>query len=81
MTGLYIIKNILVFNLLKESFLIKNKHYYKHIKNKKIKFIDYKEDVFKLIDNSNFVVTPTGSIGLEAMIWVRKLLIWKYMVV
>ncbi len=69
---IYYKEHPLVFNLLKESFLIKNKHFYKHIKNKKIKFIDYKEDVFKLIDNSNFVVTPTGSIGLEAMIRGKK---------
>ena len=65
---IYYKEHPLVFNLLKESFLNKNKFYYKHINNKKIKFIDYKEDTFKLIDNSNFVVTPTGSIGLEAMI-------------
>ena len=69
---IYYKEHPLVFNLLKESFLTKNKYFYKHIENKKIKFIDYKEDVFKLIDNSNFVVTPTGSIGLEAMIRGKK---------
>ena len=69
---IYYKEHPLVFNLLKESFLNKNKYYYNHITNQKIKFIDYKEDTFKLIDNSNLVVTPTGSVGLEAMIRGKK---------
>jgi hypothetical protein len=70
--SIYYKEHPLVFNLLKESYFIKNKFYYKHISNPKIKFIDYKEDIYKLIDNSKFVVTPTGSVGLEAMIRDKK---------
>lgn len=66
--NIYFKEHPLVFNLLKESYLIKNKNYYKNLSNPKIKFIDYKYDTFDLIDNSNFVITPTGSIGLESMI-------------
>ena len=65
---------LIVFNLLKESFLIKINIIINTLKIKKIKFLLIIIEL-KLIDNSNFVVTPTGSIGLEAMIRVRKLLI------
>ncbi len=62
----------LVFNLLKESYLIKNPKFYDRISNKKIIFVDYKEDTFKLIDKSKLVLTPTGSVGLEALIKDKK---------
>ena len=57
----------LTFSLVKEAYLSKNKNYYKNIISDRLILIDYDFDTYKLINNSEFVVTPTGSIGIESL--------------
>ena len=70
---IYYKEHPLVFNLLKESYLSRDKYYYLNLINKKVKFIDYRLDTFELVDKANIVITPTGSIGIETMIRGKKI--------
>jgi hypothetical protein len=58
----------LTFSLVKEAYLAKDKNYFKNFISNKIIFIDYNYDIYELIKNSQFVVTPTGSVGIESII-------------
>lgn len=58
----------LTFNFQKESHLFKKLNFYKNINDKRIKFIDHREDTYKYIMKSKCVATATGSAGLEALL-------------
>jgi len=58
----------LTFSLVKEAYLAKDKNYFNNFISNKIIFIDYNYDIYKLIKYSQFVVTPTGSVGIESII-------------
>ena len=58
----------LTFSLIKEAHLVKDKNYYKNLISDKIIFIDHDYDIYELIKCSQFVVTPTGSVGIESII-------------
>ena len=58
----------LTFSLSKEAYLSKNRNYYKNIFSSQVLIIDYDYDVYELIKKSKFVVTPTGSVGIESLI-------------
>ena len=57
----------LTFSLVKEAYLSKNKNYYKNIISDRLILIDYDFDIYELINKAKFVVTPTGSVGIESL--------------
>ena len=60
-----------------KGFLARNKNYYKRIKNlKKIKFLSNDLNTYDLIDKSKFVVTSGGTIGWEALIRKKKVMVF-----
>ena len=57
--------------------LNRNEEYYKRLKKlKKIKFISNNMNTYKLIDKSKFVVTSGGSIGWEALVRKKKVMLF-----